>query len=399
MNLDGIHHITAITGDAPRNVDFYTRVLGLRMTAKTVNQDDPSVYHLFYGDENAQPGADLTFFEYPGAVPGRAGAGMVHRVVWRVASPEALDFWAARLGDDGVATERGEAAIRCVFADPEGLHHELVVDASGDEPLIADHPEIPAALALQGFEGVRAYSFRPDDSALVLERLMGAVRRGGDGAPEDEGEGDGEGDSTFELRGERRGGWIAWDPPPQQRGRQSAGTIHHIAWATTDADMESWIDARHRRGDPELRLRRPPLLPLAVLPRARRGALRAGDARARVHRRRARRGARHEAHPAAVPRAAPRADRGAPDAAARPARGPDRRRGDAVLTAPLRDAARHAERLALAARSRRRRGAARRRGGRSPSRRWAPRAAGPAPRRSRARAGRAAASRGPRPWR
>ena len=75
MNLDGIHHITAITGDAPRNVDFYTRVLGLRMTAKTVNQDDPSVYHLFYGDENAQPGADLTFFEYPGAMPGRPGRG------------------------------------------------------------------------------------------------------------------------------------------------------------------------------------------------------------------------------------------------------------------------------------------------------------------------------------
>ena len=114
MNLDGIHHITAITGDAPRNVDFYTRVLGLRMTAKTVNQDDPSVYHLFYGDENAQPGADLTFFEYPGAIPGRAGAGMVHRIVWRVASPEAIDFWAARLGDDGVATERdGDvAAVR-----------------------------------------------------------------------------------------------------------------------------------------------------------------------------------------------------------------------------------------------------------------------------------------------
>ena len=69
MNLDGIHHTTAITGDAPANVDFYTRVLGLRMTAKTVNQDDPSVYHLFYGDEHAQPGADLTFFEYPSAAP------------------------------------------------------------------------------------------------------------------------------------------------------------------------------------------------------------------------------------------------------------------------------------------------------------------------------------------
>ena len=245
MNLDGIHHITAITGDAPRNVDFYTRVLGLRMTAKTVNQDDPSVYHLFYGDENAQPGADLTFFEYPGAIPGRAGAGMVHRIVWRVASPEAIDFWAARLGDDGVAAERDGDALR--FADPEGLDHEVVVDASGDEPLIADHPEIPAALALQGFEGVRAYSFRPDHSALVLERLMGAVRRDGAGETEDGAESEA---ATFELRGERRGGWIAWDPAPAERGRQSAGTVHHIAWATTDADMPSWIDTVSAEGIP-----------------------------------------------------------------------------------------------------------------------------------------------------
>ena len=253
MNLDGIHHITAITGDAPRNVDFYTRVLGLRMTAKTVNQDDPSVYHLFYGDENAQPGADLTFFEYPGAIPGRAGAGMVHRIVWRVASLEAIAFWATRLGDDGVATERdGESLI---FADPEGLAHELVVDETGDVPLIAEHPEIPAALALQGFEGVRAYSSRPDDSALVLERLMGAVRRADDAPGEGEGEGEGGDDepvggATFELRGERRGGWIAWDPAPAERGRQSAGTVHHIAWATTDADLPSWIETVTAAGIP-----------------------------------------------------------------------------------------------------------------------------------------------------
>jgi len=236
MNLDGIHHITAITGDAPRNVDFYTRVLGLRMTAKTVNQDDPSVYHLFYGDENAQPGADLTFFEYPGATPGRPGAGMVHRVVWRVASPEAIDFWGARLGDDGIATERGEGG-GLLFADPEGLDHELIVDTSGDEPLIAEHPEIPAALALHGFAGVRAYSARQDLSALVLERLMNATRRDGE-------------EDVFELRGERRGGWIAWDPAPDEPGRQSAGTVHHIAWGTTDADMQDWIDAVTSAGIP-----------------------------------------------------------------------------------------------------------------------------------------------------
>ena len=122
MQLDGIHHITAITGDAPRNVDFYTRVLGLRMTAKTVNQDDPSVYHLFYGDENAQPGADLTFFEYPGAIPGRPGAGhgAPHRVARRArrrrssSGPRASATTASatRARDGGVAALRRPRGAR-----------------------------------------------------------------------------------------------------------------------------------------------------------------------------------------------------------------------------------------------------------------------------------------------
>src|SRR5436305_6951714 len=97
MRLEGIHHITAITGDAPGNVDFYTRVMGLRLVAKTVNQDDPSVYHLFYASETGRAGSELTFFEYPGASPGRAGDGMIHRIVSRVATSEALDFWSGRL--------------------------------------------------------------------------------------------------------------------------------------------------------------------------------------------------------------------------------------------------------------------------------------------------------------
>src|SRR4030081_814451 len=93
MKLEGIHHITAITGDAPRNVDFYARVLGLRMIKKSVNQDDPTVSHLFYGDEEGLPGNDITFFEYPGAVPGRAGAGMIHRILWRIGSEDSLPLW------------------------------------------------------------------------------------------------------------------------------------------------------------------------------------------------------------------------------------------------------------------------------------------------------------------
>jgi glyoxalase family protein len=233
MKLDGLHHVTAITGDAPRNLDFYTRVLGLRLTAKTVNQDDPRVYHLFYGDEQARPGADLTFFEYPGAIPGRAGAGIVHRIVWRVGSPAALDFWAQRFADEEVPFERDENSLR--FADPEGLGHELIVNTTGDEPLIADHPEVPAEMALQGFEGVRAYSARPEGTAIVLEQLMEAEPQGAE---------------SWELRGQKRGGWIALDPAPEEHGQQSAGTVHHIAWYTTDAEQGQWLERLNEAGVP-----------------------------------------------------------------------------------------------------------------------------------------------------
>ena len=109
--LEGIHHITAITGDAPKNVEFYVGTLGLRMVKKTVNQDDPTVYHLFYGDEEGSPGMDLTFFEYPGAVQGRAGAGMVHTIGWRVESEETLDFWEQRLKGEGFDSERRNGGL------------------------------------------------------------------------------------------------------------------------------------------------------------------------------------------------------------------------------------------------------------------------------------------------
>src|SRR2546429_4128635 len=119
MRLEGIHHVTAITGDAPGNVDFYTRVLGLRLVKKTVNQDNPTVYHLFYSDEKGSPGSDITFFEYPHAARGAAGAGMIHTITWRVASEAALDFWSDRLRAEGIEATRDGDRLR--FEDPEGM--------------------------------------------------------------------------------------------------------------------------------------------------------------------------------------------------------------------------------------------------------------------------------------
>src|SRR4051794_41790832 len=112
MKLEGIHHITAITGDGPRNVDFYARVLGLRMVKQTVNQDDPTAYHLFFADEDGSAGADLTFFEYPRARRGLAGAGVGPRVVYPLGSPQSLGFLGQRPGAPGGAPRRGGGGPR-----------------------------------------------------------------------------------------------------------------------------------------------------------------------------------------------------------------------------------------------------------------------------------------------
>ena len=233
MKLEGIHHITAITGDAPRNVEFYAGTLGLRMVKKTVNQDDPTVYHLFYADEKGSPGADLTFFEYPGAVPGVAGDGMVHRIVWRVSSAGAIDFWETRLADQGVPSERVSGRLR--FRDPEGLEHELKESGVADAPLIADPPEIPREHALQGFDGVRAYASDPARSEALLRETLGF--QGGE-------------DGEWEVRGDERGGLYAYDPPPAGvRPSQGGGSVHHIAFATRTDEQDAWRDRVAQSGN------------------------------------------------------------------------------------------------------------------------------------------------------
>jgi glyoxalase family protein len=223
VRLEGVHHVTLITGDAPQNVDFYTRVLGLRLVKKSVNQDDPTVYHLFYADEKGSAGSDITFFEYPGAARGKAGPGMVHTVVWRVGSTDALDFWEQRLVGEAQNVLRSDDTV--VFEDPEGVRHELRVTDVGDEPLVAKHPEIPEEHALQGFDGVRAYAIDPERTRALLEETLAFEPRG---------------ENEWEARGDKRGGFYAYDPAPEGRGIPGAGTVHHVAWATTIEDHEAW---------------------------------------------------------------------------------------------------------------------------------------------------------------
>jgi glyoxalase family protein len=213
MKLHGIHHVTCITGDAPANVEFYAGELGLRMVKKTVNQDDPTVYHLFYADERGSAGADITFFEYPGAPKGRAGDGMVHTVAFRVGEGS-LDFWQTRVG----GSIDGDTLT---FDDPEGLRLELLVDTSGEPPLTANAPDIPEEHRIRGFAGVRAYTSQPAQSEKLLTTLGF--------------------EPGWVARGDRSGFYI-YDEPPGERGLQAGGTVHHVAWASTIADHEAWRD-------------------------------------------------------------------------------------------------------------------------------------------------------------
>ena len=221
--LEGIHHITAITGDARKNVEFYVGTLGLRMVKKTVNQDDPTVYHLFYGDEEGSPGMDLTFFEYPGAVQGRAGAGMVHTICWRVESEETLDFWEERLAAEGYASERNSNGL--TFADPEGLKHHLRVYNGAEAGMSAAAPDIPERHALRGFDGVRAHSADFAKSEQLLHDTLGFQKNG---------------DGNWVVGGEQRSSYYIYDDAPGEPGIQGAGSVHHVAFATQYEEQDAW---------------------------------------------------------------------------------------------------------------------------------------------------------------
>jgi glyoxalase family protein len=149
---------------------------------------------------------------------------MVHTITWRVASEQALDFWESRLADDGVTGNRAEGRLR--FQDPEGLGLELTVATTDDAPLVAAHPEIPAELALQGFDGVHAFAADPDASRPLLEGPLGFVPTA---------------EATWEARGDSRGSLYRYDSPPADRGLPGAGTVHHVAWSSRTEDQSEWL--------------------------------------------------------------------------------------------------------------------------------------------------------------
>ncbi len=230
MKLEGMHHITMITGDATRNVAFYADVLGLRLVKQTVNFDAPEAYHLYFGDEQGSPGSILTWFEFAGARRGHAGAGMIHTIELGVASNASLDFWADRLAAKGYDSQRGAGSL--AFEDYDGLRLQLVVARAphpegvlDNPPLRAQHPDVQPEHALLGVEGARAYISRGLDADREL--LTGTL-----GFSElTEGE--------YRLDGDERHFHWAYDQSAE-RGIPGAGTVHHIAWHSPNKDHVRW---------------------------------------------------------------------------------------------------------------------------------------------------------------
>ena len=231
MNLPGLHHITAIAADPRRNVAFYTGVLGLRLVKKTVNFDDPSTYHLYYGDSVGTPGSILTFFPWAGLARGRVGTGQASATAFSVAS-DALSFWEARLRAHGVAyegpvTRFGDTVL--IFEDPDGLRLELVATAADDPRTPWTHPEIPLGVAIRGFHSVTLAVTATARTARLLTEIMG-YRAGST-----------EGGRTRFVTGDGRPGTAVdlLQDPSLKRGLQGAGTVHHVAFRTRDAESQA----------------------------------------------------------------------------------------------------------------------------------------------------------------
>jgi glyoxalase family protein len=248
MQLGGLHHVTAVTSDPSHNVAFYTEILGLRLVKKTVNQDDVSAYHLFYGDEVGHAGTEMTFFDWAFAGAHTPGAGQIAATAFRVASRDALDWWARRFDEYGVTHETVvERAGRSVlaFADPEGQRLELVEDtvhgdATGVVPGVpwARSP-VPAERAIRGLEGVSLDVARLEPTAALLTQVLGFRQAA-------EYEQAGQQAITFEVGPGGPGAEVRLVARPDlpRRARVGAGGVHHVALRTPNAQEHTAWRAR-----------------------------------------------------------------------------------------------------------------------------------------------------------
>lgn len=232
--IRGLHHVTALASDPQRNVDFYAGTLGLRLVKRTVNFDDPGTYHFYFGDAAGSPGTILTFFPWPNARRGQRGTGEVEATSFRIPAGS-LEFWLQRLRSQRVPAERmpvrfGEEAIR--LADPDGMIVELVPSAAAGEVIPAPGEIIPAAHAIRGFHGVSATLREIGPTLRLLTEVFG-YRLGGES-----------GDRTRLVSADAAAAGNIMDliaRPDGPRGRQSAGSVHHIAFRVADmADQAAW---------------------------------------------------------------------------------------------------------------------------------------------------------------
>ncbi len=224
--VHGLHHITAMSSDTKRNMEFYTKVLGLRFVKQSVNQDDPGTYHLYYGDYTGSPGTVLTFFPWFGLRRGRPGSGQVYATAFSVPSGS-LVFWKKRLDEMKVATEPVDSRFGdevLAFADPDGLRLELVATAESDPRSPAPSASIPAEFAIRGFHSATLGLVDDRQTAQVLTQEMGYrhVTESGHRARYAAGAG---GPGTYVD--------LLTDPA-LPRGLNGAGTVHHVAFRVPD---------------------------------------------------------------------------------------------------------------------------------------------------------------------
>ncbi len=246
LTLGGIHHVTAVTGNAVGNVAFYTDVLGLRLVKKTVNQDDVSAYHLFYGDEIGNPGTEMTFFDWSTIPEQQPGAGMVSATAFRVPSRQALDQWADRFVEYGVEhgaiEERANRAILS-FTDPEGQQLELVDDSGASNLGVApgvpwDLSLVPTSWAIRGLEGVTLTVASLEPTVRVLGEILGFRQV-------DEYSDQGHAAAIFEVGPGGPGAEVRLVERSDLPWRRSVGTggVHHVAFRVADEEEHrAWRD-------------------------------------------------------------------------------------------------------------------------------------------------------------